>query len=140
MTDLEALRGDDCPATDAEIPVDKMFVRFQRTASDAVTKVRVMHHSADTQEHEGYYNTGGCTDPAWLENPLGTPLGVFASLLVTGFASTADMQAALHQFRNVQGQEYWATFMLLQAHDPNIGRILEQEDTKVKWGDPACKH
>jgi hypothetical protein len=142
MSDREAPLQSRQSANALVIPVDNLLVRWgRRLGTDAVTNVRVMHSHDDPLGPEiNGSDSGGCRELGWLMDPLGTPLGIFATLLVEGFASREDMQAALHQFRNVEGQEIWATFLLLLSHDSNISRILDQEEIEGKSGYPTHKH
>jgi hypothetical protein len=142
MTDLEVLLGLDKLPQPGLIPVEKLFVRWDRApGSDAVTRVRVMNR--DDQPEGSVFDqsdSGGCCEMDWMTDSLGTPLGVFVQLLVTGFASREEMHAALHQFRNIHGQEVWATFLLELSGDPDIERILVEEAAEAATGRPAPKH
>ena len=141
MTDLEALLGAGEPPRPGAIPVDKLVVRWQRKpGTDKVTRVRVMHLDAVPAGLADGPDSGGCREPEWLADALGTPLGLFVDLLAHGFASREDLLAALHQFRNVHGQEVWANFLLWVSHDPDIERILGEEDAEQRTGRVARRH
>jgi hypothetical protein len=122
MTDLEALLGADEPAKVATIPVEKLIVRWDRLpGTDTVTNVRVMHSDhRPPGSNVDCPDSGGCCQLGWLTDALGTPLGLFVGLLADGFASREDMQAALHQFRNVEGQKGWTSDLLARLCSPEI--------------------
>jgi hypothetical protein len=111
VTDLEALFGLKLPAQASLIPVDRMIVLWDETPrTHIVTKLRVMNtlDQTDRTDHE-YPNSAECCDSRWLTDWQHTPLGLFVQLLADGFPSCADMQAALYQFRNVEGQKGWTS-------------------------------
>ena len=141
MTALEALLGTGEPAQAGTIPIEKMAVRFRNLPNDTVTDVQVVHADDPTRGTDVRRVGTGCTDDDWLTCALSTPLGVFVSLLVHGFESRKEMQSVLHQFRNVQGQEDWATVLLQISDDPNIERVLADEWLAVQTHDwPSCRH
>ena len=141
MTDLEALLGAGEPPRPGTIPVDKLVVCWKRKpGTDKVTRVRVMHLDALPTGLGDGPDIGGCREQGWLTDALGTPLGLFVDLLAHGFASREDLHAALHQFRNVHGQEVWATFLLWASHDPDIERILDEEGAEQRSGRAPRRH
>jgi hypothetical protein len=141
MTALEALLGVGEPAHPRAIPIEKMAVRFRYLPDDTVTDVQVVHAEDPTRGTDVRRVSTGCTDNDWLSCALSTPLGVFVLLLVHGFASRKEMQSVLHQFRNVEGQEDWATVLLQVSEDPNIERVLAEEWLAAQpHGQPPCRH
>jgi hypothetical protein len=130
MRDLVALLGLNRPERAPVVPIANMIALWQ-SAEDThtVTKVRVMdtHDQTDATARE-YFHWDGCGDMRWLAQPLCTPIGVFMQLLVHGFANREVLLAALYQFRNVEGQRDWTTQMLFQLDDPNIERIVDEEE------------
>lgn len=131
-TDLDALLGTGQPPKPDTIPVDKLVVCWKRKpGTDKVTRVRVMHLDAVPAGSVDGPDNGGCRERGWLTDALGTPLGLFVDLMAHGFASREELIAALHQFRNVHGQETWANFLLWVAGDTEIERILGDE---AVWG------
>ena len=141
MTALEALLGTGEPAQAGAIPIEKMAVRFRYLPDDTVAEVQIVHAEDPTRGTDVRRVSTGCTDADWLSCAISTPLGVFVSLLVHGFASRKEMQSVLHQFRNVQGQEDWATVLLQISDDPNIERVLTEEWLAAPRHDrPPCRH
>ena len=140
MTDLEALFGLKLPAKAPVIPIDRMIVLWDEApGTHIVTKLRVMNtlDQTDRTDHE-YPNSAGCCASRWPTEWQHTPLGLFVQLLADGFPSRVDMQAALYQFRNVEGLKGWTSVLLVRTEDPNIARILDQEDLADEQRDDSC--
>ena len=136
MTDLEALFGLKLPAKAPVIPIDRMMVLWDEApGTHIVTKLRVMNtlDRADRTDHE-YPNSAGCCASRWPTDWQHTPLGLFVQLLADGFPNRVDLQAALYQFRNVPGQKAWTDVLLERSGDPDIDRILDEEELADEQG------
>ena len=107
-----------------------------------MTKLRVMNtlDQTDRTDHE-YPNSAGCCASRWPTEWQHTPLGLFVQLLADVFPSRVDLHAALYQFRIVEGQKGWTSDLLARLEDPNIERILDEEELADEQRDDSCgKH
>lgn len=93
-----------------------------------ITEVRVVRHVGDTDhdvrgeaaisDPDAFPNSFGAVAEGWMEgDPRMTPDGVFAGMLVDGFASTRSLIQALREFATVQECDWARRFLAAMPGD-----------------------
>jgi hypothetical protein len=105
------------------IPANKMIALWADGPEMKIERFTICHINQQTDETADIENSAGACNGDWLagDDPLATPLGLFAQLVACqGFPGQEDMFAALREFAKVENQD-WAVKLLKRAGAPDTG-------------------
>lgn len=99
------------------ISANEMIALWADGPMGKIEHFKICHIDQQTKSDSDMANSAGACDAGWLagNDPLATPLGLFAQLVVChGFPGQEDVFAALREFAKVEKQS-WATELLQRA-------------------------